>query len=111
MIKKVILLLIFICFLGYFVAAKVFQKDTDNLISKKNGELVTIKTGFSFTEGPAVDKHGNVFFTDQPNDIIYKWDAKTNQVAPFLKKKGRSNGMAFDKEGYLIDCADMYGEF
>lgn len=110
MIKKGILLLGLICFLSYFVAAKVFQKGTDNLISKTNGELVTIKTGFSFTEGPAVDKHGNVFFTDQPNDIIYKWDAKTNQITPFLKETGRSNGMAFDKEGYLIACADMYGE-
>ena len=71
MIKKGILLLGLICFLGYFAAAKVFQKDTDNLTSKTNGEVVTIKTGFSFTEGPAVDKYGNVFFTDQPNDIIY----------------------------------------
>lgn len=73
-------------------------------------DIVTIKTGFSFTEGPAVDKHGNVFFTDQPEDVIYKWDAKANQISTFLKNTGRSNGMAFDKDGFLIACADMYGE-
>src|SRR3954470_3341020 len=39
----------------------------------RHGQLVTIAAGFSFTEGPAVDRHGDVFFTDQPNDKIYKW--------------------------------------
>ncbi|MEI6357791.1 MAG: SMP-30/gluconolactonase/LRE family protein, partial [Verrucomicrobiota bacterium] len=29
--------------------------------------------GFKFTEGPAADKDGNVFFTDQPEDRIHKW--------------------------------------
>src|SRR5262245_31980320 len=38
-----------------------------------HGKLDTIQKGFSFTEGPAVDKWGNVFFTDQPNDKIYRW--------------------------------------
>ena len=28
---------------------------------------------FEFTEGPACDGQGNVFFTDQPNDRILKW--------------------------------------
>ncbi len=74
------------------------------------GELVTLKTGFGFTEGPAVDKHGNVFFTDQPNDKIYKWTAQSGEITVFLENTGRSNGMAFDKNGYLITCADMKGE-
>src|SRR5690242_13957249 len=75
-----------------------------------DAQLVNMGKGYGFTEGPAVDKDGNVFFTDQPNDIIYKWDAVSNVVTPFLKGTGRSNGMAFDKNGYLITCADMYGE-
>ena len=74
------------------------------------GSLKEIQSGFSFTEGPAVDKSGNVFFTDQPNDKIYKWDAATGAVTPFLEGTGRSNGMAFDKDGNLIACADMHGE-
>lgn len=75
-----------------------------------HGQLDTIQKGFSFTEGPAVDKRGNVFFTDQPNDRIYRWDAYSGKVSLFLQGTGRSNGMAFDKQGNLIACADMHGE-
>jgi len=78
--------------------------------SSQHGRLDTIQKGFSFTEGPAVDKDGNVFFTDQPNDKIYRWDANSGQVTLFLHGTGRSNGMAFDKNGDLIACADMHGE-
>lgn len=64
----------------------------------------------TFTEGPAVDKFGNVFFSDQNHDKIYRWDASTGTVDLWLTGAGRSNGMAFDKDGRLIGCADMHGE-
>ena len=76
----------------------------------EHGQLVTLASGFSFTEGPAADRHGNVFFTDQPNDRIYRWDAVTGRVRLFLEGTGRANGMIFDLHGNLIACADMYGE-
>lgn len=60
---------------------------------------------FSFTEGPAVDKHGNVYFTDQPNNKIWKYGTD-GQLSVFLDSAGRSNGMDFDKKGNLISCAD-----
>jgi gluconolactonase len=75
-----------------------------------HGRLDTLAEGFSFTEGPAVDRFGNIFFTDQPNDKIYKWSAHTRAITTFLTGTGRSNGMAFDRNGYLIACADMHGE-
>ncbi|MDP4248388.1 MAG: SMP-30/gluconolactonase/LRE family protein, partial [Bacteroidota bacterium] len=78
--------------------------------SLTNGSIDTIQKGFGFTEGPAVDRHGNVFFTDQPNDRIYKWNAATGKVSLFLQGTGRANGMEFDREGNLIACADMHGE-
>lgn len=84
--------------------------ESDQGLIATDAQLVNFGNGYSFTEGPAVDKNGNVFFTDQPNDIIYKWDASTKEITPFLDETGRSNGMAFDKDGNLIACADMYGE-
>jgi len=85
--------------------------DPLGLISpSEHGQLTTLGTGFSFTEGPAVDRHGNVFFTDQPNDRIYRWDAGTGDITLFLQGTGRANGMAFDKDGNLITCSDLHGE-
>ncbi len=69
-----------------------------------------ISDQFSFTEGPASDKEGNVYFTDQPNDKIYYWDWKTNKVVEFLDKTGRANGTHFDKDDNLITCSDNNGE-
>ena len=83
--------------------------DPFGLVSRHGG-LELLAEGFSFTEGPAVDHRGNVFFTDQPNDKIYRWDARTRAVTLFLEGTGRSNGMAIDHEGNIIAAADMYGE-
>ena len=68
-----------------------------------------ISKQFSFTEGPAVDKKGNVFFTDQPNNKIWKYDTN-GKLSVFLDSAGRSNGMYFDSKGNLITCADAKGE-
>ncbi|MDO7873225.1 SMP-30/gluconolactonase/LRE family protein [Hymenobacter sp. ASUV-10] len=64
---------------------------------------------FAFTEGPAVDRAGNVFFTDQPNDKIWKYDT-SGQFSVFLDKAGRANGTYFDKQGNLLACADAEGQ-
>jgi len=64
-----------------------------------------ISKQFAFTEGPAADAGGNVFFTDQPNDAIWKYGTD-GKLTLFGKGKGRSNGMYFDKKGNLLTCAD-----
>jgi gluconolactonase len=66
--------------------------------------------GYSFTEGPAVDREGNVFFTDQPNDRIVKYSAADGSFSDWLKPAGRSNGTYFDKAGNLLACADEKNE-
>lgn len=68
-----------------------------------------ISKQFSFTEGPAVDKKGNIFFTDQPNNKIWEYDTD-GMLSVFLDSAGRSNGMYFDKKGNLITCADEHNE-
>ena len=60
---------------------------------------------FSFTEGASVDKRGNVFFTDQPNNRIWEYDVH-GRLSIFLDSAGRSNGMYFDRAGRLVTCAD-----
>jgi gluconolactonase len=64
---------------------------------------------FSFTEGPACDAHGNVFFTDQPNDRILEWSTD-GKLSTFMHPCGRSNGLSFDRQGNLWACADEKNE-
>jgi gluconolactonase len=64
---------------------------------------------FEFTEGPAVDKAGNLYFTDQPNDRIMKWSVD-GKLTTHRQPAGRSNGTQFDHRGNLITCADEKNE-
>ena len=79
--------------------------DADKSVIAPGARLEKVAGGFAFTEGPAADARGNVFFTDQPNDRILKWgtDGKLSTV---LQPCGRSNGLCFDDQGNLWACAD-----
>src|SRR5215212_5345169 len=68
-------------------------------------QIEKLAADFKFTEGPASDKDGNVYFTDQPNDRILKYDT-AGKLTTFLQPCGRSNGLCFDNQGHLIACAD-----
>ncbi len=59
--------------------------------------------GFRFTEGPAADKRGNVFFTDIPNNRIHKWSLRDG-LSTFRENSNGANGLFFDKAGRLIAC-------
>ncbi|HSU30031.1 MAG TPA: SMP-30/gluconolactonase/LRE family protein [Bryobacteraceae bacterium] len=69
-------------------------------------KLVLLADGFKFTEGPAADAKGNVFFTDQPNNRILKWSVD-GKLSVFKDDAGRSNGLYFDDAGNLYACADL----
>lgn len=71
-------------------------------------KLTKLAGGYAFAEGPARAKNGDVYFTDQPNDRIVRWDGKT--LSNWMKPAGRSNGLAFDAKGNLIACADGKNE-
>ncbi|CCH53385.1 SMP-30/Gluconolaconase/LRE domain protein [Fibrisoma limi BUZ 3] len=71
--------------------------------------LTQVSNQFTFTEGPTVDRAGNVYFTDQPNDKIWKYDVG-GTLSVFMDKTGRSNGLYMDKQGNIIACADDKNE-
>lgn len=84
------------------------MEDSMNIIAP-GATLQLLSSQFKFTEGPAVNKAGDVFFTDQPNDKIWKYGTD-GKLSVFLDKSGRSNGLYFDKKGNLIACADEKNE-
>lgn len=65
-----------------------------------------LASGFAFTEGPAPDKQGNIYFTDQPNNKIYIWTTR-GELKTFMENPGRANGLYFDHNGNLLSCSDM----
>ncbi|MEO7047848.1 MAG: SMP-30/gluconolactonase/LRE family protein, partial [Ferruginibacter sp.] len=137
--KKCFLLLAVVCSIGFYSCQKSVDElkpavSDENALSESAADVIGLTAAIrgncppvnltngplqpivydlgagAFTEGPAVNKNGDVFFTDQPNDKIYKWDANTGNIKLFLTGTGRSNGMGFDEDGNLISCADMHGE-
>jgi len=72
-------------------------------------KLEKLAGGFAFTEGPACDDQGNIYFTDQPNDRIHKWSVE-GKLTTFLAPCGRSNGLCFDARGNLWACADEHNQ-
>ena len=99
-----------------FPAYKILKDHIKRLTEKKShsneivaeGEApVRLADSYSFTEGPATDARGNVYFTDQPNNRIYRWNCESGEITLFTDQSGRSNGMYFDAQGNLIACADM----
>jgi sugar lactone lactonase YvrE/enterochelin esterase-like enzyme len=64
----------------------------------KDWELVG--QGYRFTEAPAVDKQGNVFFADIPNSRIHKIGAD-GKVTVFKEDTGGVGGMMFGPDGRL----------
>ncbi|MGZ3945551.1 MAG: SMP-30/gluconolactonase/LRE family protein [Mucilaginibacter sp.] len=68
-----------------------------------------ISKQFSFTEGASVDKKGNVFFTDQPNNKIWEYSAD-GKLSLWMDSTLRSNGTYFDAKGNLISCADEHDQ-
>ena len=59
--------------------------------------------GFAFTEGPAADTLGNIFFSDMPNNRIHKCSLD-GRLSTFHENSGGANGLYFDKEGHLLAC-------
>jgi gluconolactonase len=66
-------------------------------------EVTKLAGDFKFTEGPAGDRDGNIFFSDIPNNRIHKWSAD-GKLTTFREESGGANGLYFDKAGNLLAC-------
>lgn len=78
------------------------ERRTQILIPGEDWEQVS--DGHRFTEGPAVNAAGEVFFTDIPESKIWKV-AVDGTVTLFADHTGRANGLTFAPNGELLACA------
>ena len=64
--------------------------------------LATVTDEKVFTEGPAADAHGNLFFTNTDGEKIYRWDGTDLHV--FRESSHAANGLYFEPDGSLLAC-------
>ncbi len=64
----------------------------------EGSEWQVVSEGHGFTEGPAVNAKGEVFFTDIPNSRIHKI-ALDGKVSVFADDTGKANGLMFGPDG------------
>jgi sugar lactone lactonase YvrE/enterochelin esterase-like enzyme len=76
---------------------------SNNIAIENDPGWEVVSRGHKFTEGPAVDASGNVFFTDIPNNRIHKI-AADGKVTVFQENTGEANGLMFGPDGRLYAC-------
>jgi gluconolactonase len=91
--------------LGVGVEAQAPAFDSGLVVAEGAIRPQLVSHQWAFTEGASVDRAGNVFFTDQPNNKIWEYTLD-GELVLFMDSAGRSNGMYFDPEGRLVTCAD-----
>lgn len=91
--------------LGYATMAQEPAFDSGAVVAEGAIRPTLIARQYVFTEGASVDRKGNVFFTDQPQNKIWEYTTDGRLVL-FMDSAGRSNGMYFDHDGRLVTCAD-----
>ena len=64
---------------------------------------VRVATSVAFTEGPAVDEAGSVYFSDIENNRILKLSSDGTRSV-FRQPSHRTNGQTFDGDGRLYHC-------
>ena len=68
-------------------------------------EWTLVSQGYKFTEGPAANAKGEVFFNDIPNSKTYKIGLD-GKVSLFVADSKKGNGQAFGPDGRLYAVAE-----
>jgi len=66
-------------------------------------QAVVLGTGYGFSEGPAADAEGNIYFSDGKKDSIHFY-RPGEPVRLFTDQSTDANGMMFNRHGELVVC-------
>ena len=66
-------------------------------------QQLEVATSLSFTEGPAVDREGNVYFTEMVTQRIMMLSPK-GVLSTFRERSNNANGLLIDPQGRLVAC-------
>lgn len=80
-------------------ATAVLAQTSDLVAAGAEPELLT--DGFIFTEGPAADADGNIYFSDIPANRNYVWTT-AGELETFRENSNGTNGLFFDRNWRLL---------
>ncbi|MEX0739132.1 MAG: SMP-30/gluconolactonase/LRE family protein [Pseudohongiella sp.] len=81
------------------LAGSAFAQNAELVAPGVEAELLT--DGFVFTEGPAADAEGNVYFSDIPTSTNYVW-TNAGELQTFRENSNGTNGLFFDRDWQLF---------
>jgi len=82
------------------VAQEQVEKSTT---IQPTSEVQQVHSGFAFTEGPAWDPEGALYFTDIPNTTIHKLTAG-DSLSVFTDDSKTANGIVIAADGRMLVC-------
>jgi gluconolactonase len=93
MLKIKVAGIILLCMQNIWVASILAQPPVEKLL-----------TGYRFTEGPAVNDPGVLYFSDVPERKVYRYSSGS-EAELFINDSGGINGLFFAQDGSLFGCA------
>ncbi|MDB5355708.1 MAG: gluconolactonase [Phycisphaerales bacterium] len=93
---------------GKPIEKPVSTKQPINDILIPGEEWQVAAEGYKFTEGPAADAEGNLYFTDIPNDRIFHIDSG-GKAGQFAENTNGANGLKIGPDGRLYGCQGKSG--
>ncbi len=84
------------------VATARSEESLDDLLAP-GVQATVLGTGYGFSEGPAADTAGNVYFSDGKNNTIHVYRPGKG-VEVFVDDSLDANGMMFNRAGQLVVC-------
>jgi gluconolactonase len=105
--KKIFYMLIAIAFISCANQSENQSKEVKLATGNKH-KVEKLAGDYRFTEGPAVDAKGNVYFSDLMQSMIFIWTID-EQLDTFRVNSGRANGLYFDIAENLLACEGEKG--
>ena len=93
-----------IAFLPLFISLWIMPLSAAQSLVAPGAEVVKLADGFGFTEGPAANSKGDVYFVDDPNSKIHVWSVSEKKVSVFVEESAYANGIYLDKNDNLFVC-------
>ena len=81
-----------------------FVKKNARAVVAPGTKLRKLAGGFTWAEGPVEDSAGNIFFTDNRENLLHRI-SPDGTVTRFLDEAHRANGLFLDGDGSIIACA------